>query len=80
MLVANAFFRGHADLVMLVIDPAKLRSQIRWEPPNAPVRVPDFMQGSVYPHVYGPINVDAVARVEALVPGESGTFTLPRPA
>ena len=39
-----------------------------------------FMHGSVFPHVYGPINVDSVARVEQLVPSDSGSFKMPRPA
>ena len=80
MLVANAFFRGQADLVMLVIDPARLKSQVRWEPPHSTERVPAFMHGSVFPHLYGPINLDAVVRVEQLVPSDSGTFKMPRPA
>ena len=80
ILVANAFFRGQSDLVMLVIDPAKLKSQVRWEPPHSTERVPGFMHGSVFPHVYGPINLDAVVRVEQLVLSDSGTFKMPRPA
>ena len=38
------------------------------------------MHGSVYPHVYGPINVDAVARIVPLVPSDTGSFKMPRPA
>jgi uncharacterized protein (DUF952 family) len=34
----------------------------------------------VFPHVYGPINIDAVARTLDLVPNATGTFVLPRPA
>lgn len=79
MLVANAFFRGQSDLVMLMIDPAKLRSEVRWEPPHSTGRLPGFMHGSVYPHVYGPINFDSVTRVVPLVPSDSGTFRMPRP-
>jgi uncharacterized protein (DUF952 family) len=37
------------------------------------------MEGSVYPHVYGPINRDAVARVVQLVPSDTGSFKLPQP-
>jgi uncharacterized protein (DUF952 family) len=80
VLVANAFFRGQSGLVMLVIDPARLRSPVRWEPPHSTGRLPGFVHGSVFPHVYGPINVDSVARVEQLVPGDSGSFRMPRPA
>jgi uncharacterized protein (DUF952 family) len=80
MLVANAFFRGQSGLVMLMIDPAKLKSPVRWEPPHSTERLPGFMHGSVYPHVYGPINVDAVARIVQLVPSDTGSFKMPRPA
>jgi uncharacterized protein (DUF952 family) len=80
VLVANAFFRGQSDLVLLVIEPARLQSPVRWEPPHSTERVPAFMHGSVFPHVYGPINLDAVVRVEQLVPSDSGTFKMPRPA
>ncbi len=80
VLVANAFFRGQTGLVMLVIDPARLKSPIRWEPPHSTGRTPSFMHGSVFPHVYGPINVDAVTRVVQLVPSDTGSFKLPRPA
>ena len=80
MLVANAFFRGQSGLVMLMIDPAKLKSPVRWEPPHSTERLPGFMHGSVYPHVYGPINVDAVARIVQLVPSDTGSFRMPQPA
>jgi uncharacterized protein (DUF952 family) len=80
VLVANAFFRGQSGLVMLMIDPAKLKSPVRWEPPHTTGRLPGFMHGSVYPHVYGPINVDAVARIVHLVPSDTGSFKMPQPA
>ena len=79
LLVANAFFAGQTGLVMLVIDPARLKSPVRWELPHATGRLPSFTRGAVFPHVYGPINVDAVVRSTELLPGESGTFKLPRP-
>jgi uncharacterized protein (DUF952 family) len=34
----------------------------------------------VFPHVYGPINADAVVRTIELVPNDAGIFVLPRPA
>jgi uncharacterized protein (DUF952 family) len=80
VLVANAFFRGQSGLVLLVIDSARLKSPVRWEPPDAPGRLPGFTQDSVFPHVYGPINIDAVARTINLDPTETGSFVLPRPA
>lgn len=53
--VANARFRGRGDLILLWIDPARVRAEIRYE---------EASDGSgTFPHIYGPINTDAVARV-----------------
>lgn len=80
VLVANAFFRGRYGLMLLVIDPARLKSPVRWEPPHSTGRLPDFTQDSVFPHVYGSINIDAVVRTMNLIPNATGSFVLPRPA
>lgn len=80
LLVANAFFRGCSGLMLLVIDPARLKSPVRWEPPHSTGRLPDFTQDSVFPHVYGSINIDAVVRTMNLIPNATGSFVLPRPA
>ena len=67
---ANRFFRRQAGLVLLVIDPARLTSPVRWEP--APDRA-----GALFPHLYGPLNVEAVRRVVSFAPNANGTFALP---
>ncbi len=74
--VANAFFRGQAGLVLLVIDPARLRAQLRYEPPADPTGAFDA-GGERFPHLYGPLNLDAVARALDFSPGPDGTFVLP---
>jgi uncharacterized protein (DUF952 family) len=52
--VANARFRGREDLVLLWVDPARVRAEIKYE---------DASDGSgKFPHIYGPLNTDAVAR------------------
>jgi uncharacterized protein (DUF952 family) len=50
--VANAFYRGVPGLLLLVIDPALVGPEIRYE------HVPG--QDLPYPHIYGPLNTDAV--------------------
>jgi len=80
LLVANAFFRGRTDLMLLTIDPARLKSQVRWEPAHSTGRLPDFTKGAVFPHVYGPINLDSVTRTVNLDPTATGSFILARPA
>lgn len=77
--VANALYRGRTDLVLLEIDPAKLRSPVRFEAPVAHpggASVPAG-RGERFPHVYGPINADAIVTVLHLSPAPDGTFALP---
>jgi uncharacterized protein (DUF952 family) len=71
-MVANAFYRGASDLVLLVIDPGRVTPEIRYEP------VPG--QDLPYPHIYGPLNVDAVVATRPFELGPDGTFSFdPQP-
>ncbi|MEB3249782.1 MAG: DUF952 domain-containing protein [Merismopediaceae bacterium] len=74
--VANAFYRGQDNLVVLKIDPYKLNATVRWE---APVHPQADQAGQVsnhrqFPHIYGTINLDAVSGLSVLVCGEDGRF------
>jgi len=76
--VANAFYRGQHGLVLLVIDTDKLSSNLNWEPPAHPNPERAAKVGDeLFPHVYGPINVEAVVNVIPIEPAEDGTFSLP---
>jgi len=67
--VANVRFAGRDDLVLLQIDPSKVRAEIRYE---------DAPDGSgTFPHIYGPLNADAVARVVAYRSNDDGLFGEP---
>ena len=66
-LVANLIYQGVPDLVVLVIDPQRVRPEIRYE------QVPG--SDSPFPHIYGPLNADAVMETRPLVPGPDGTFS-----
>lgn len=69
--VANALFRGRRDLVLLRISTDRLTAEVRYE---------SLEGGSErFPHVYGPIEREAVASVEPLRPGPDGAF-LPTPS
>ncbi|MGE5250173.1 MAG: DUF952 domain-containing protein [Bacteroidota bacterium] len=74
--VANALYHGQNGLVLLVVDEARLKPELRWEPPaSAPAE--GISDSDLFPHVYGPLNVDAVVNVLDFSPDQSGTFTLP---
>jgi glyoxylase I family protein len=69
---ANTYFRGQADLVLLQIDATKLEAELRYEPPLT-------MTFEIFPHLYGPLNLDAVVAEFALMPDADGSFSLPEP-
>jgi uncharacterized protein (DUF952 family) len=68
--VANAFYSNQHGLVILMIDLSKLKPAVRWE---AGTDKPD----ELFPHIYGPLNLEAVACVFDFEPGVDGKFHLP---
>lgn len=60
------FYRGDEGLVLLVINEDKVIPEIRYE------AVPDRDQP--FPHIYGPLNVDAVERVYPFDPADPDRF------
>lgn len=65
---ARAYFGGVPDLVLLVIDPTLLRAPLVYEPPAPlPTDAPKAdAAGELYPHCYGPIELDAIVDVMEL--------------
>jgi len=61
---ANRVFRGSGDLLLLELDPAKLTAPLKWE------RATDV--GDEFPHIYGPLNLDAVLGTRPLPEGPDG--------
>ena len=75
--VANRFYAGQPGLVLLVIDPGRLTSALKWEHVlDAPASVPGE-RAPAYPHIHGPINLDAVTDVLGFEPGPDGLFRVP---
>ncbi len=62
--VANAFYAGRAHLALLRIDRALVTSEVRDE----------LSDGDVFPHIYGPLNLDAIVEVMPFVLGTDGRF------
>ena len=56
--VLKRYYQGKNDLLKLVIDPQKLNSKLKYE--LAP------SVNEKFPHVYGPLNLDAVVEVQTV--------------
>jgi uncharacterized protein (DUF952 family) len=80
--VANTLYKGKQGLVLLVIDPAQLEPELRWEPPTSTAPLPDGSEPTreLFPHLYGPLNLGAVVRVVEFEPGKDGRFEFPQSA
>jgi hypothetical protein len=68
---AHGLFTGRHDLLVLTIDEARLRSPVVWE---------DLYEaGREFPHIYGPVELDAVVAVHPLPHDDEGRFDWWRP-
>ena len=76
--VANDFYHGQRNLLLLCIEEDKLSSELRWEAPMHPDPARAILTAEVatFPHIYGTLNLDAVVTVVDLPMAESG-FALP---
>ena len=72
--VARGFFAGQTGLVLLAIDTRRLESEVKWESAAPPDGV---AEGVTFPHIYGPIALDAVVQVLDFEPNARGEFALP---
>lgn len=66
--VANYLYRGRRDLLLLCVDSDKVQAEIKEE---------RLGTTEPFPHLYGPLNLEAVVRVLEFPPNQDGTFTLP---
>ncbi len=63
--VANLFYRGdERPYVVLVLDIDRLQAPVRYDDPS-----------QIYPHIYGPVNLDAVVDVRRAVRLADGSFS-----
>jgi len=69
--VANSFYRSvPGNFLALVVDTGRLTSRLEWEAP-----APGDQLAPSFPHIYGPINLDAIVDVKTMVRDAKGTFT-----
>ena len=66
---ANRFFVGHPTVVVLTVDLDRVAVPVRWEPsPHS---------AEPFPHLYGPLNLDAVVGVASWARSADGSFRWP---
>ena len=69
LIPANERFAGRDDLVLLIIDTDRLEIE--------PVYEDCYESGTRFPHVYGPIPMEAVIDVVDFPPDDDGRFSEP---
>ncbi len=67
---ANLHYRGQLDLLLLCILPEALKAPLIFED--------SYDKGEQFPHIYGPLNLDAVVHVFNFPPDHDGLFHLPQ--
>jgi uncharacterized protein (DUF952 family) len=60
---------GEPDLILLAVDPDRLGDALRWEPARS---------GALFPHLYGPLPLDAIAWTRSLPIDPDGRHRFPR--
>ena len=71
--VANSFYKGLPDLVVLVVNPELLKAELKVEAPvhpqnpdSAPQKDQLPSSDQLFPHLYGPLNFEAVIKIRDL--------------
>jgi uncharacterized protein (DUF952 family) len=66
--IANLMFKGKTGILLLKIDPTKLKAKTIYESPRG--------TDEKFPHIYGTINKDAVVKISELACSENGEFSI----
>jgi len=76
---ANRYYRGRSGLLLLCIDPAKLSSELTYEPAAVPAGSDAVIAPRTewFPHVYGPLQIDAIIDSFELQPDATGEHAWP---
>lgn len=64
--LANKYYKDKEQPLILIVDKELVIPEIKWEPAS----------GGLYPHIYGPLNINAVTKVEKISLNEDGNFYL----
>lgn len=66
--VANTIYKGKADLLLLELDETRIAPMVQYDKAS---------NGEAYPHIYGPLNADAMVRFLDFPVQADGSFILP---
>jgi len=75
--VANKYYRGATDMVLVVINQTYLASPLKWEPPAHIDGSPSLPHEPLFPHIYGTVNLGAVTQFVEFPCNPDGSFDLP---
>ncbi|MFB0980092.1 MAG: DUF952 domain-containing protein [Alteromonadaceae bacterium] len=64
--LANKYYKNKVHPLILVVDKTLILPEVKWEPAT----------GGLYPHIYGPLNMNAVTAIEEISLNEEGIFQL----
>lgn len=64
--VANKFYKNTHKPLLLTVEKEKISSTVKYEP----------AKGGLYPHIYGPLNINAVIKAEPISTNANGEFEL----
>ena len=64
---ARKHYAGQSSLRLQAVDLARLGDAVKWEPSRG---------GALFPHLYGPLPVSAVTRIQAMAVSDEGEMTL----
>lgn len=65
--VANKYYAQNEVLCVLTVDESKISAPVKWEA---------IANGDLYPHIYGPLNMDAVVCMQSVQRSADGTYTI----
>ena len=65
--VANKYYRGATDMVLVVINQTYLASPLKWEPPAHIDGSPSLPHEPLFPHIYGTVNLGAVTDCSEMI-------------
>jgi len=68
--VANNYYAGQQGMLLLMLDPSKIKAEVRWEAGSDKA-------DELFPHIYGPVDLEAVIGVFDFEPDPLGKFSLP---